>query len=32
VVDGSAIPGAVATNPAITIAAHALKALAASEK
>ena len=30
VVDGSAIPGAVATNPAMTIAAHALKTVAAA--
>ncbi len=30
VVDGSAIPGAVATNPTITIAAHALKTLSAA--
>jgi cholesterol oxidase len=30
VVDGSAIPGAVATNPALTIAAHALKTVIAA--
>ena len=30
VVDGSAIPGSVATNPAMTIAAHALKTVSAA--